>query len=587
MKKLFIILIVLLIGSELFAQKKISETELINKDRTADFEYLSAPDSIGIRTQLKMPSQNLNKTQAQLKLPYPIIFIHGLNSNCETWNSFTNYLDLNYGLTYGGRIDYCLNNDDSNYTSNLSSDLALYTASTSLIVGDYYFINFDIGIDGSFHPNGNANEVLSNQSAIAKQGRAVADAIQIILQKTGKDKVILMAHSMGGLAARDYLQNWVQTDGFHHVAKLATTGTPHGGSDRITGGVALSGVDCKSEAYRDLRTSYSGSGNPGIYLFGGVENNTVTDLSFCSNFYNVDVNCNETINENVMGLNNKAIPLDVIYACAIGIGSALGGDGAVGQQQANLNNYVALTFPADIFILDEPSSGSTTPMWHTDLPLLVEANINLLDEPNEYALSYDINYGITYTGFTTRQSVKGYNNDYTDYDDYKFSVLTNSNVSVNVSNIALSNLMVRIIDPSGTTIGSIVKSSGASSVNFSRNLVAGDYYLEIYGTPTASSYKYPYNFILNSISVNGVSEITDEMNFLIYPNPASDLLTIKTSSIETLGSFYTINDQLGREVLNGKLTDNTNIIDINNLPKGFYLIQISNNKKQTFKFIKE
>ena len=48
---------------------------------------------------------------------------------------------------------------------------------------------------------------------------------------TNKDKVILFGHSMGGLCAREYLQNssnW-QTDGSHHVAKLITRGTPHGG----------------------------------------------------------------------------------------------------------------------------------------------------------------------------------------------------------------------------------------------------------------------------------------------------------------------------------------------------------------------
>ena len=58
-------------------------------------------------------------------------------------------------------------------------------------------------------------------------------AIYYVLQLTGRDKVILMGHSMGGLAAREYLQNpsnW-QLDGQTHVAKLVTTGTPHGGSN--------------------------------------------------------------------------------------------------------------------------------------------------------------------------------------------------------------------------------------------------------------------------------------------------------------------------------------------------------------------
>lgn len=587
MKKIFTILIVILIGSELFAQQKISEIAPINKERPADFEYLSAPDSTGHRTLRKVPSITLNKTQSMIKLPYPILFVHGLNSYCSTWDVFTNYLDATYGLTFGGNIDYCLNFDGSNYTTNKNfyptagADIALYTPTTSLVVGDYYYINFDVGINGSFHPNGNAADVISNQSAISKQGLAIAYAIQTILQMTGKDKVILMGHSMGGLASREYLQNWTQSDGFHHIGKLATTGTPHGGSDQVTGGV-LSGVDCQSEAYRDLRTTYSGSGNYGIYLFGGVEDNVVTDLSFCSDFYNVDANCNGTVNENIVGLNYKAIPQDLSYACAIGIGSNLGGDGCVGHLQANLNNYKTLTYPADTFVLDEPAIITTA--WHVELPKLTEANVNLLDEPNEFALSYDIGYNTNYTAFITRQHVGGY---LYDYDDYKFLVSSNSTVSVSINNIPLADLAVHIVDASGNTVGSIVHSNGTSSISYSQNLNAGYYYLEIYGTPTTTSYLYPYNFILNSSTVNGISEISSETNFLIYPNPASDLITIKTSNFSALGSSYTINDQLGRQVLNGKLTDNTTNIDINNLPKGFYLIQISKSNKQTFKFIKE
>ena len=51
-----------------------------------------------------------SKTTAQ-KLPYPIIFIHGLNSDDMTWDNMKNSLVNNYNLTYGGRINFCLNQD--------------------------------------------------------------------------------------------------------------------------------------------------------------------------------------------------------------------------------------------------------------------------------------------------------------------------------------------------------------------------------------------------------------------------------------------------------------------------------------------
>ena len=57
------------------------------------------------------------------------------------------------------------------------------------------------------------------------------DCVSIIKEKKF-NKVILVGHSMGGLAAREYIQNsmhWLT--GNHRVAKLVTSGTPHQGSN--------------------------------------------------------------------------------------------------------------------------------------------------------------------------------------------------------------------------------------------------------------------------------------------------------------------------------------------------------------------
>lgn len=145
--------------------------------RPADFEYLTAPDSLGIRHQLKIPKLSNKKTSqvtALPKLPYPIIFIHGLNSNSSTWDDTTNFMDTNYSFTYGGRFDFCLNYDGiytysrKIFAPNLNGDIALFPPNY-LVDGDYYYVNFDVAINGSVFP-ASSNSVLSNQSAIVKQG---------------------------------------------------------------------------------------------------------------------------------------------------------------------------------------------------------------------------------------------------------------------------------------------------------------------------------------------------------------------------------------------------------------------------------
>ncbi len=584
-------LLVLIIG---LGFNSISQNNFIPVvQRPADFEYLSSPDSIGKRTLVKTAViSNKEKSQAgNIKLPYPIIFIHGLNSCAETWTNTTySFLTPQYGLVNGGRFDYSLNDNISYVNTNTNqwpianADIALFTG--TWITGDFYYLNFDVGSDGGYMPGSLAsNQVLSDQSAIAKQGRALRDCIARVLLLTGRDKVVLMGHSMGGLASREYLQNpsnW-QPDGKAHVAKLVTTGTPHGGSNQVTGGSLLSGVDCQSEAYRDLRTTYSGSSLPGVYLFGGTESNSVCNLSFCSNFYNVDVNCDGTIGQNITGLNYKNIYTNLDYACILGRCSGCSGqtpgDGIVLDYSADLNNfYTNLTTNVYNYY------GSAVLEIHTDLPSQVYENMQGLDEPNEYLLSYNIGFDTTYTSFTTIQSFWPF-----DYDDFKFTVDASSIVTVNVNNIGISNLMVDIFDMSLNQVGTTVNSGGFSSITFTQTLNAGSYYLEIYGTPTTSSYLTPYNFTLSKAASGiGINEIIfDENEISIYPNPTNSKLTIESEYFGINHKIEVVNS-LGESLFSSKLISRNTVVDVSHLSSGIYFLKISSDKSVAYKkFVRE
>lgn len=495
-KAIIISLLVHGLASSTFAQ---APTPII---RPADYEYLSAPDSLGVRHKLRMPEQRLYK-KANAQLPYPIIFIHGLIGSSITWDSTTDFMDAQYGFTFGGRMDFCLNYDgdltkaNMNFYPTTGADLALFTNPSNLNIGDYYYLNFDVGSDGSFKPSSSSSYyVKSNQSAIYKQGLALKWAIYYILKITGKDKVILMGHSMGGLTAREYLQNsnlW-QSDGKHHVAKLVTTGTPHGGSNSTMFGIGLSGMDEKSDAVRDLRRSYAISGANGVYLFGGKESNSVMNNNILFNYENVDVNCNENYGDTIKGLNKKNIYTNLDYSCIIGVCSGCltcsSCDGVVGIDYANLNNYYS-NLTQNLFYYN----ASGTIEIHQDLTKQNYQNMQGLDEPNYSNLAYNIGFDTTYNGFITVQSTN-YTYYPTDYDWYKFSIPAKSNVRVSIGNIYLSNLWVAIIDSSNNLIDTI-QSSGKSYINFTRVLNGGKYYFVIYGTPTSTSFNNPYTFKLN------------------------------------------------------------------------------------------
>ena len=96
--------------------------------------------------------------------------------------------------------------------------------------------------------------------------------------------------------------------------------------------------------------------------------------------------------------------------------------------------------------------------------------------------------------------------------------------------------------------------------------------LDVYKKPTCS----------NTL---GISQ-HEEVQFEIYPNPATSQIKIKATPI-LFGSSYKIYDQLGQVILKGILSDENTTIDLGNLSGGIYLFSVGENLKQKFKVIKE
>lgn len=151
--------------------------------------------------------------------PYPVIFIHGLASSANTWSGYRDYLINNNGWKFGGIPTY----DQATKTVNISCPFdPNQTISCTASSGDFYTLNFS-------DTQGLPFDV---------QGGELAAIIKAVLEENpGAAKVLLISHSTGGLAAREYLQglarevNSVTAIPYRgDVAKLITVGTPHQGS---------------------------------------------------------------------------------------------------------------------------------------------------------------------------------------------------------------------------------------------------------------------------------------------------------------------------------------------------------------------
>jgi hypothetical protein len=85
-----------------------------------------------------------------------------------------------------------------------------------------------------------------------------------------------------------------------------------------------------------------------------------------------------------------------------------------------------------------------------------------------------------------------------------------------------------------------------------------------------------------SLNFTGIQEL--ENSFAISPNPATDELTITTNAL--LNENYFLFDPQGRKVLSGPLTGLTTLLNITQLARGNYLLQIGQ-KQLPVKLIKQ
>ncbi len=473
--------------------------------------------------------------RAQNNLPYPIIFVHGLTGSDQTFERTFLYMSTHFGLGQVNVFDVVLNADNNNYTAKMSKDVKWtdfyydtwygrrhihlgprnfadnmkdyhdgWTSGTNL-----FAINFkEERIKGAA---GTFNDLFdySDQAAIFKQGYALKQMIKAVLEYTHAKKVILIGHSMGGLAIREYLQrtdqygrhvNWIDpnsADG-HKVAMVVTVGTPHLGSNAGPDPTKSAVPYPLTEAMRDLRYSYDtytncGGYPQGIYLFGGYEY-CIASTWWNHTFYNVDVNCDGDENDYIVGIDYKTydnprmpLPRNIHYTWVTSLWADLGGN-LVGDGAVNINrqwlHYQGK--PAPVGITDTLLMHA----FHTSEPGNYFYMLRALDEPDQPRFAYEVDFNKQYIGFITFQP----NYIAYDIDYYKLPVKGLSAITLDFSSNGSGVNEVDVLDQNLHNLTWFVP-SGENSVTV--NVAGNDYvYLVVEGTATNQTWKHPYQFYL-------------------------------------------------------------------------------------------
>lgn len=100
-------------------------------------------------------------------------------------------------------------------------------------------------------------------------------------------------------------------------------------------------------------------------------------------------------------------------------------------------------------------------------------------------------------------------------------------------------------------------------------------------TNTEGVFRYP----ISSLNLpSGISEVNLTAGITVFPNPTTEQINLKAESV---GSVYTITDNVGRIVASDVITSNNTIIDVSNWSSGIYFLTVMNEAKQSLKFIKQ
>lgn len=542
---------------------------------------------------------------SQNNLPYPVIFVHGLAGSDKSFATTMKFLSNTYNLGSINVFDIVLNADDNTGSSKMWEDVKWNDFWYS---GDYINVgrrnydddkdNFVDGWTGSniFAINFQEERIRgawgfwndyfdqSNEAGIFKQGYALGKMIQEVLNYTGAEKVILVGHSMGGLCIREYLQrtnssgihtNWVDpssADG-HKVARVATYGTPHLGSntspdptkslsDKKDNKSTVPNVWGNSEANRDLLWEYDSytncGGTPkGIYMFGGNED-CISGVWYNSTFDNVDINCDGDEYDNIIGINESyysydynpamPLPLNIKYTYLTSIWTDWGGN-LIGDGAVNINRQW-------LHSGNTPSPAGLTDTTLNDIFHTSEGSdyyniIRGIDEPHRFDLAYTLNYNKPIIGFITYQQ----NLATSDIDVFKINASGKHVIAISINGSLSGVHTIGFYDASENMLCSRPVSSFPAKLYLNVPDGAVDIYIKISGTANNSTWLNPYTLTviegswtgnisaywnLSSNWTKGVADIYDD----VYIPSSSPNMPVISSDVNCNRMAVPVNSKL-------------------------------------------
>lgn len=305
-----------------------------------------------------------------------VLLIHGINSDHTTWFDFIN--DLENDFCYSG------NWEKGFFASEFSLNQVINTGG-NIVSGGIILAKSqqcdNLVQTGNKYPVFTLDFSDNENLTFVEQANELDEIICKIQQNYNNRKIILLGHSMGGLAARQYIKDF----GSSKIAGYISVGTPHGGSFFAYIQDWLNSAD-QSETEQMLTAFQNYYVSLGItipnYFLNYIQNPTPENVArvltwiFGIDYRSAGMQCLRPTSQEMMTLYEQSFPIDIPIALVVSkweLKSPI--ETAIKQYLDNL---------VELFYNDYSQNGSiTVPLHRYTLALLQEFTDGIVSLPSQ------------------------------------------------------------------------------------------------------------------------------------------------------------------------------------------------------------
>ena len=313
----------------------------------------------------------------------------------------------------------------------------------------------------------------------------------------------------------------------------------------------------------------------GAAITSGVTNSAAISTSTDIDYYKITTTATSNIVYNLVGPSGVDYDLTIYNSAGTQIGSSAG---TTATETVTLNSQVAGTYYIKVF----GYNGANSATCYT-----IKATATTVTGCQS---SYDVSTNGTTAGAATipfNTNITGLISPSADIDNYKFVITTSGTITVTLGTLP-GDYDLKLLNSAGTQVG-ISQNGSTTSETISYTAAAGTYYAQVYGYNGANSATTCYTLKVQlGTATKEVNPVAENAIMKLYPNPVTNMVNVSLLGMVSKQSILQIVDAKGTVVMEQKVVNNPQAIDVSKLAKGVYMIRANNGATVlTSKFVKQ